>query len=154
MGNFKQGIFKPKNKKKYIGNADNIVFRSGWELRVMNWLDQNTNVIEWCSEELMIPYFFQGDGKTHRYYPDFLIKLKSKNGVNRKIIIEVKPAKETVLPKKPKRMTKKSKVRYLNECMTYQKNSDKWESATAYAKKNGMEFKIMTEYDIYGQKGK
>ena len=84
----------------------------------------------------------------------FLNKLKSKNGVNRKIIIEVKPAKETVLPKKPKRMTKKSKVRYLNECMTYQKNSDKWESATAYAKKNGMEFKIMTEYDIYGQKGK
>ena len=154
MSNFKQGIFTPQNKKKYIGDANKIVYRSGWEKRVMHWMDRSKNILKWGSEELIIPYFYEGDGKSHRYFPDFLIEYRDGKGQIKRMIIEVKPFKETLEPKPPKRMTAKGKRRFLTEILTWKKNQNKWESATAYAKKNGMEFKVMTEYDIYGKKGK
>jgi hypothetical protein len=56
------------------------------------------------------------------------------------ILVEIKPEKETQLPKRPD----KSK-RYVSEAMTYVKNMNKWEAANNYAKDRGWDFQIWTE---------
>jgi hypothetical protein len=41
---FIQGIFKPKNPKKFIGKI--AIFRSSYERKFFIWADQNPNVLE------------------------------------------------------------------------------------------------------------
>lgn len=132
-----QGKFKLKNVKKYIGDPNTIYYRSSWELSVMLWCDNNENVVEWSSEELIIPYICPTDNAYHRYFIDFTIKF-SNNDV---YWIELKPEKYTKIPEQPKRKTK----RYINEVFQYAKNQAKWNTANEYAKKNGAKFNIWTE---------
>jgi hypothetical protein len=40
-----KGRFVPKNPKKYAGDANNIIWRSTWEQRVMKYLDESDSVI-------------------------------------------------------------------------------------------------------------
>ena len=76
-----KGKYQPSHPRKYKGDPTNITFRSLWERKFMNWCDQNANVLEWSSEEIIIPY--RGpDGKPHRYFPDFYMKVKQSNGTN------------------------------------------------------------------------
>ena len=100
------GKFTPKNPQKYVGDHTNIIYRSSWECKVMSWLDRNADVISWASEELIIPYVSPVDSRTHRYFPDFIVKVKSKDGKTKTMIIEVKPKKQTKEPEKKKRVTK------------------------------------------------
>ncbi len=93
-----KGRFKPKNPKKYNGSADNIIYRSSWELRVMKYLDESPNIIWWASEELAIPYRSPVDQKMHRYFPDFIVKVREKTGLVMTYILEVKPEKQTKVP--------------------------------------------------------
>lgn len=130
------GRFKPSNPEKYIGDHTNIIYRSSWECRVMNWLDKNPDIISWGSEELFIPYRSPVDGKYHRYFPDFIVKTKNKT-----MIIEVKPDRETKEPKPRKRMTKQ----YIQEVATYGVNQSKWKAAEEYCLDRGWEFKVITE---------
>ena len=51
-------------------------------------------------------------------------------------------------PKKKSRITKG----YINEVLTYGKNTSKWEAAELYCKKRGWTFSIMTEDQIFGTK--
>ena len=138
------GKFVPKNAKKYLGNPSNIIYRSSWELKFMNYCDTNPSIIEWGSEEVVIPYKSPWDGRIHRYFPDFYIKIKTNEGTTKKLIVEIKPKKQTKAPKEPERKTK----RYLNEVRTWGVNSSKWRYATEWCKDNGMEFKILTEDDL------
>ena len=46
----------------------------------MVWCDKNPLVLEWGSEELYIPYRSPKDGRIHRYFPDFYMKLKNNQG--------------------------------------------------------------------------
>ena len=135
-----KGTFKPKNPTKYNGNANNIIYRSLWELRVMKYLDDHPEVIWWASEELIIPYYSPIDNKKHRYFPDFVAKMKRKDGTVMTYVIEVKPEIQTKKPEQ-KRKTK----RYIQESMTYIVNQSKWKAATEFCKDNGWEFKIITE---------
>lgn len=141
---YQQGLFVPINPEKYVGDVNHICYRSGWEKKFMIWADTNPGVLKWCSEEMAIPYYSQVDLKMHRYFPDFLIQVKNRQGDVIKYMIEIKPLAQTKPPKKPSRNSK----RFLNEMMTYSVNSSKWEAAEAYCKKNGLVFKIMTELDI------
>jgi len=135
-----KGTFKPKNPTKYNGNANNVIYRSLWELRVMKYLDDHPEVIWWASEELIIPYYNPIDNKKHRYFPDFVAKMKRKDGTVMTYVIEVKPEIQTKKPEQ-KRQTKK----YIQESMTYVINQCKWKAATEFCKDNGWEFKIITE---------
>jgi|TARA_R110000868_G_scaffold110064_1_gene298568 hypothetical protein len=135
-----KGTFKPKNPTKYNGNANNIIYRSLWELRVMKYLDDHPEVIWWASEELIIPYYNPIDNKKHRYFPDFVAKMKRKDGTVMTYVIEVKPEIQTKKPEQ-KRKTK----RYIQESMTYVINQSKWKAATEFCKDHGWEFKIITE---------
>ena len=78
----------------------NIIYRSSWELRFLQWCDSNDNIIEYASEEFSIPYLSPLDNRPHRYYPDFLIKVKESGGVIKKYVIEVKPKRQTQEPKR------------------------------------------------------
>lgn len=130
------GIYKVKNPKKYRGDPNNVIYRSGWEKNVMLWCDRTTDVIEWSSEEIIIPYRYDLDKRVHRYFVDFLIKMKD----GTVYLIEVKPHKETEPPKGSRR-TKK----YLNEASTYVMNQNKWKAAEEYAARKGWKFQIWTE---------
>jgi hypothetical protein len=143
--NYKQGFFKPVNPKKYIGDPTNIVYRSGWEKRVMDWLDTNTNVVRWGSEEIVIPYVSPIDNKLHRYFTDFYVEAVGRDGETRKMILEVKPKAQTQEPKRPQRTTK----RYITEVMTYGVNQAKWKAAEDYCRHKGWEFKVITESDLF-----
>lgn len=145
MSKFYQGRYTPKNKEKYKGDPNNIIYRSSWEFRFMKYCDNNPNIIEWGSEEFFINYFDPTTNKVRRYFPDFFVKLKNKSGEIKKYIIEVKPKKQTVEPtKNPKRKTKS----WINEVLTYEKNKSKWKAATEFCKDNLMEFKIITEDEL------
>ena len=134
------GIFKPKNPRKYVGDHTNIIWRSTWECRVMTWLDNNPNVISWASEELIVPYISPVDGRWHRYFPDFLVKVNTQQGP-KTMLIEVKPKKQTQPPKQQKRVTKK----YITEVTTWGVNQAKWKAAEEYCLDRGWEFKVITE---------
>ena len=136
-----QGIFRPKNPKKYVGDSNNIVYRSSWECRVMNWFDQNDDIVSWASEELIVPYKSPIDNRFHRYFPDFIVKVKTRDGTMKTLMIEVKPKKQTVPPEPKKRVTKQ----YVTEVTTYGVNQAKWKAAHEYCLDRGWEFKIMTE---------
>jgi len=152
MAKANSGLFKPLNPHKYKGDPTNIVWRSSWECRLMSRFDVDPNIISWQSEEFFIPYICKTDLKPHRYFVDFKVKLKDKDGKIKTLIIEVKPLAQTRPPIKPKENTPKAQKRFMTECMVYAKNHSKWEAAKVYAKERGMEFLIMTEREIYGDK--
>lgn len=140
-GKYHQGYFRPKNPEKYKGDVRNIIYRSSWELEFMKWCDRNTNVLYYGSEEFCIPYRSPVDGRIHRYFPDFIIKVKEQTGDIKTYVIEVKPKKQTKEPKKPARATK----RYISEVKTYAVNTAKWKAADEWCKDRLIEFKIITE---------
>jgi hypothetical protein len=115
-----------------------------WERKVMAYFDHNDNVIQWSSESIVIPYLSPIDNKYHRYFPDFLIKAKSKDGTVKNILIEVKPYKQTKPPEKGKRVTK----RYITEIATWGINEAKWKAAEEYCKDRMWEFRILTEKEL------
>ena len=135
-----KGYFKPERPEKYKGNPRNIIYRSMWERHCMVYFDRNDNVLEWASEEIIIPYVSPFDGKIHRYYPDFFLKIK-KGQMTEMWIVEVKPLKQTQPPKIPKRKTKS----YLYEIREWGRNSAKWEAARNYCEKRGWVFDVWTE---------
>jgi hypothetical protein len=135
------GLFKPRNPKKYVGDHTNIVYRSSWECKVMNWLDTNDDIISWVSEELIVPYISPVDNRKHRYFPDFIVKVKTRDGKLKTMMLEVKPKKQTIQPVVKKRVTKQ----YITEVTTYAVNVAKWEAATEFCADRGWEFKILTE---------
>jgi len=147
MAKYHQGIFKPINPQKYKGDPTNITYRSGWECRVMSHFDLHPDVIWWSSEEKIIPYRSPIDNRIHRYFPDFLVHMKSQDGKTQTVLIEVKPKSQTKPPAVPKN-TKNRK--YINEVMTWGINSSKWAAAEEYCKDRGYIFKILTEDDILG----
>jgi hypothetical protein len=139
-----KGKYQLKNPKKYLGDPSNIVYRSGWELQCMNYFDKNENIIEWGSEEIVIPYRSPIDGRIHRYITDFIIKARTKSGKIETTIIEVKPHSQTKPPEVKKRKTK----RYIKEVVTYVTNEAKWNAAEEYCQDRKWKFKILTEYEL------
>lgn len=140
-----QGKFKPRNPQKYKGNPTNIIYRSSWELKFMNYCDLNENIITWQSEEFFIPYKSPLDNKYHRYFVDFYIKVQQKDGTIKEYLVEIKPKKQTQEPvKNPKRKTKY----WINEVTTWGKNQAKWAAAREYCADRNWEFLILTEDNL------
>ena len=139
-----KSLFKPSFPKKYKGDATNIICRSTWERKFCNWCDLNESILEWGSEEFWIPYRSPIDNRTHRYFPDFIIKVKESNGEVKTYVIEVKPKRQTKPPIKKKRVSKS----YLYEMKTYSVNQAKWSAANEWCKDRRIQFKIITENEL------
>ena len=147
MAKYYQGRFKPQNPSKYMGDPTNIIYRSGWEFKLMRYLDSHPQVLQWQSEEVIVPYKSPIDGRWHRYFPDFLVKQLNKYGKKETILIEVKPKAQTVPPDMSKMKTKTGQTsrRYINEVKTWGINQAKWEAAEEFCKDRGWKFQIMHE---------
>ena len=142
MAKYYQGRFHPQNPGKYKGDVQNIIYRSSWELKFMQWCDRNPNVIEYASEEFCIPYLSPIDGRVHRYFPDFIMKVKEQSGEIKKYIIEIKPKKQTI---PPIQTSKKRNKTFINEVKTYVVNEAKWKAAEEWCKDHLLEFMVITE---------
>ena len=137
-----KGRYTPINPKKYKGNPLRIVYRSLWERKFMIYCDTNNSILEWGSEEVIIPYLSPWDGRVHRYFPDFYIKVRQHDKTIKKYIIDIKPKKQCEPPvATPKIKTKK----WFGEVKTWGINEAKWKYATEWCENNGMEFKILNE---------
>lgn len=136
--------YVPINPSKYDGDPTKIILRSSWEIKFATWCDRNPSIIKWKSEEVVIPYVCPTDNRRHRYFVDFFIQVRGKDGSVKGYLIEIKPAAQTRPPEVPKRKTK----RYIQEVMTWGKNEAKWKAAEEYARDRGWEFKILTEYEL------
>lgn len=145
MAKFHQGRFHPRNPEKYVGNVNNIIYRSSWELKFLQWCDRDSNVLRYGSEEIHIPYFDPVKNKVRRYYPDAFMEIVDSTGKKKKYLIEIKPKRQTRLPEKKSRVTKA----YINEVYTYKTNEAKWKAAKEFCDDHLMEFKIITEEDLF-----
>ena len=139
-----KGKYYPSFPRKYKGDPTNIIYRSLWERKFMVYCDKNQNILEWASEEIAIPYRSPIDNRVHRYFPDFYMKVKETNGKIKNYVIEVKPAKQTKPPAKPKRQTKG----YIREAYEYARNQAKWKMAKEFCADRQWEFKVVTEKEL------
>ena len=138
-----RGIYKPENPKKYLGNAGQIIYRSLWERKLMRYCDTNTKVIKWASEEIAIKYYNPVKKRAARYYPDFYMEYIDSEDKKKKVLIEVKPLKET----KPPVYKRRTKNVLIAEAM-FSQNQAKWAAAREFCLDQGWEFKIMTEKEL------
>ena len=136
--------YKPSYPNKYKGDSNNIICRSSWERKFCYWCDHNENILEWGSEEFWIPYRSPVDNKVHRYFPDFIVKVKEQTGNIKTYVIEVKPKRQTLQPKPNSKITKS----FLYETKTYAVNQAKWRAASEWCKDRLLEFKVITEEEL------
>ena len=146
-GAFKKGLYRPKNKGKYVGRST-PEYRSSWELHFFQWCDRNPNVLEWASEAVIIPYNSPLDNKVHRYFVDNVLILREGNK-NVKYLVEIKPLKQTMPPNASRR---KKRETLLHEQATYEVNKVKWDTANKWANNNGYKFIILTEKELFPEK--
>lgn len=141
-GPYRQGYYKLKNPQKYVGDPNNLIYRSQLEKNFYKLFDENPNFIMFSCEEYSIPYVdtTKFPHEIHHYYPDATIKVKTKTNEIITYIIEIKPKSQCKPPRK-----KKNRQKYIKELQTYQININKWTACSEFAEKNGMVFKVLTE---------
>ena len=136
---FKQGIYCCAFPEKYKGSTP-ILYRSSYEIKFMRWCDHNPAILTWGSESVIVPYQNPLTQRVSRYFVDFNITLRNKNGEIKKYLVEIKPSVQTV-PPAPTKNTRS----LLRRQAEYVKNRAKWEAATQFATKKGSEFVVLTE---------
>ena len=133
--------FLPRNPEKYLGDVKKIFARSSWEVTCMKFFDSRQDVIKWGSEEVIIPYLSPEDNRVHRYFPDFFIEYKDKDGNIIREIVEVKPQHES-----EEKFAKSERSK--NALMV---NEAKWKAAALFCESRGMKFRVLTEKSIFHQ---
>lgn len=141
-----KGRFTPRNPEKYDGDPTNIIYRSGLELRFMQYLDQNPGIKQWQSEEFAIPYYDPTKDRWRRYFVDF--KVVTAGGTT---LVEIKPEKQCKPPVQSP--SAKTKRRLIKEQVTYVNNQAKWQAAESYCKDRKWKFKIITDTMLGGYGG-
>lgn len=150
---YEQGFYKPQNPEKYVGNLNEIYYRSRLEKKFAIYCDTNPLVSKWGLEILYIPYQMVNENNRmsfHKYYPDFYVELTDPENplISTKMIVEIKPKAETVPPTIPNTSSLKKLKSLEYQVMTYRKNVHKWAQAIDWCKRKGMIFKIVTEENI------
>ena len=145
-----KGRFKPNNPSKYDGDPTNIIYRSGLELRYMQFLDSNKSVIKWSSEEVIVPYFDQASKRYRRYFPDFVVTVRTPTGGTQSTMVEVKPHKQCSPPTGAMHQDGRKNRRLIKEQLTFITNSCKWEAAESYCADRQWKFVKITEKDLGG----
>ena len=138
------GKYRVQNKEKYVADLQECEYRSSWELRYMKYLDKQPNVLEWASENVIIPYYNPVEKKTRRYFVDFYVKVRTTEGFIKKYIIEIKPFSQCNPPKKQKRTSNG----YRSALKAYIRNQAKWKAAKKWADRRGWEFIVITEKEL------
>lgn len=147
-----KGKYKVKNISKYKGDPTNCIFRSLWERKFMKFCDESENIISWSSEEIVIPYRSPLDGRIHRYFIDFWMKIKTKDGGIKNFLVEIKPYSQTIPPviKEGVKMTPTK----MKQIKTYALNREKWKAAKNFCEERDWSFLLMTEKQLFGKRNK
>lgn len=141
MQKFANGFYEILNPDKYIGKKIPH-YRSSWEQAFMRFCDNNPAVLHWASESIHIPYRNPFTNRNTIYVPDFLIIYQNKAGERIGELIEIKPGKQTTL-EAAGRSTRDQAAAVLNMY--------KWQAANAWAKDQGLRFRVVTESDMFHQ---
>lgn len=138
-------VFTPKSPDKYVGPYP-IVSRSSWETQFMMELDTNENCIAWAWESEKIPYTNPETNRQSIYIPDCLVRFRSTDGGDKTVLVEIKPAHEAM----------QESVKGGADPLILAKNQAKWAAALWFCERRGIEFKVMTEHDLFdtGKAGK
>lgn len=139
---FKKGTYQIKNPEKYLGKKLPYC-RSSWEFTFCAYCDNNPSIKRWGSECFAIAYYDTTTHKERRYFIDFYLE----NIKGEKYVVEVKPKRETVKPRKGKNKSKKT---MLYEAETWERNQCKWKSAIRFCEERGFIFKLITEKELFG----
>jgi hypothetical protein len=149
-----KGIFTPTRPEKYVGkDVKRIRFLSSWERKLMIRFDTDPNILAWGSENVIIPYVNPVKSLIHkrevlsRYFVDFYIRYRDKNGQLKEALIEVKPKAQTIKPVFDSAHPRRSK----KAIMTYAINEAKWKAAKTLADAANMDFMVWTEETIFGK---
>tara|TARA_B100001094_G_C17929425_1_gene669978 strand:- start:221 stop:658 length:438 start_codon:yes stop_codon:yes gene_type:complete len=138
---YRQGLFVPNNKDKFIG--ERAVYRSGLELKFFRFCDNNPKVLRWGSENIKIPYYNPLTKRTHRYHIDNYVVIKEGDKIT-KYCVEIKPYKQT----KPPTTKYRKREHLLYEQKQYVTNQAKWAAARKYCDGRNYKFLILTENEI------
>jgi len=106
----------------------------------MLMFDNNPNIVSWGSESIVIPYENPLTGRVSRYFVDFNITMKDKEGNLKRFLIEIKPYSQTIPPVQTRhtRSLQRRQAEYI-------KNQAKWKAAESYCKTKGSTFCVLTE---------
>tara|TARA_Y100000031_G_scaffold92598_1_gene101700 strand:- start:606 stop:1136 length:531 start_codon:yes stop_codon:yes gene_type:complete len=130
-----KGKYKLKRPEKYMGDRNNVVYRSLWERNTFRFLEKRPWVKWWNSEGTIIRYVCSTDRKIHRYFVDLTIRTVSGDTY----LVEIKPLSQTKPPKR----------KNLKEALTYMKNTSKWDAARKFCDdRPGYKFLIWTEREL------
>lgn len=115
---------KPKFKDGHLVSLKNDMkpmhYRSSWELKVYECLEELNEVSRYEVESIAIPYYW--DGKWHKYYPDLVIQFIDGHTE----VWEIKPLNQTEI----------------------EKNQVKWKACYNYCSNLGYRFIVQTERGI------
>jgi hypothetical protein len=146
---YNSGKYKVLNKEKYLGDLENIIYRSSYERAFCVFCDEATNVLKWESEPFAIPYKSQVDGKVHNYFVDFYAKIIDATGVETQYLVEVKPKSRLVRPTYPKPATSKRIASFNEQAKEFIRNLSKFAAAKSYALSIGYKYIIVTEDHLF-----
>lgn len=138
MTKFAQGVYQVLNPEKYVGNRPPR-YRSSWEWHFMKFCDDNKHILQWASESVSIPYRHPLTGKQTVYVPDFLITYQGSNGKTVGELIEIKPRKQSLIEEKQSQRDR----------AVVAVNYAKWDAATKWARRQGLNFRVITEDQIF-----
>jgi hypothetical protein len=138
MTAYAQGIFVPKNPRKYVGKS-NPRYRSGWEWAFFQFCDSNDHVLEWASESIFIKYRHPLTGKITNYVPDIFMRYRTRNNKICTEIIEIKPRKQSLIEGK---MNERDR-------MVVAINHAKWAAAQAWCQRAGIVFRVLNEDQLF-----
>jgi hypothetical protein len=105
----------------------------------MKFCDDNDHILQWASESVSIPYRHPITGKQTMYVPDFLITYQNGNGKTVGELVEIKPRKQSVIEDRQSQRDR----------MAVAINYAKWDSATKWASRQGLKFRVINEDQIF-----
>lgn len=150
-GRIKSGAYVVKNIGKYIGDLNKVYYRSGLELKLFIEIDNDPKVVRWEAEpnNLKVKYISPVDRKEHTYYPDVYCEKIVKDSLV-KFLIEIKPKKFVLEPKRPnktgdQKVDAKRNNRYWALKRRHAVIHAKRKSAENLAKRRGMKYIFITE---------
>ena len=140
MSKYAQGVYEVKNPDKYVG-LRKPRYRSSWEWAFMNFCDNNEHILQWASESISIPYRHPLTGKQTIYVPDFFITYRGRDNAVHAELLEIKPKKQSVIESKASNQDK----------AVVAVNYAKWDAASKWARRNGVNFRVITEDMMFHQ---
>lgn len=142
--------YKLRNPQKYLGDLNQLKYKSSWEEEAFKICDNNPYVLEWGYEIIEIMYAVPSNGKMmlKKYLPDLYVVVQTESGDVERRLIEIKPLKQT------KRSKSRNPRIKLQEDHVHMINRLKWDAAENWCIGRGIKFSVVTERELFGKQPK